>query len=73
MDEFLEQMADIFEVDTIHLDDRLEDFDAWDSLTQLTLISLADENYGVTISAGELRNSETIGGLKELIVNKRKN
>jgi len=69
MDEFLEQMADIFEVDAVQLEDRLEDFDAWDSLTQLTIISLADENYGVTISAKELRDSETIGGLKKLIDN----
>jgi len=73
MDEFLEQMADIFEVDAVQLEDKLEDFDAWDSLTQLTIISLADENYGVTISAKELRDSETIGGLKKLIDNKKGN
>ncbi|GHT61853.1 hypothetical protein AGMMS50239_13700 [Bacteroidia bacterium] len=68
MDEFLEQMADIFEVDAVDLNDNLEDFDAWDSLTQLTIISLADENHGVTISAKELRDAKTIGGLKELLL-----
>ena len=72
MNEFLEQMADIFEVDAVHLDDKLEDFDAWDSLTQLTIISLADENYGVTVSAKELKDSETIGGLKKLIDGKKR-
>jgi len=72
MNEFLEQMADIFEVDAVHLDDKLEDFDAWDSLTQLTIISLADENYGVTVSAKELKDSETIGGLKKLIDDKKR-
>jgi acyl carrier protein len=71
MDEFLEQMADIFEVDAIQLDDRLTDFDAWDSLTQLTIIALADENYGITISAKELKESETIGGIKKLIERKK--
>jgi acyl carrier protein len=68
MDEFMEQMADIFEVDAVDLNDNLEDFDAWDSLTQLTIISLADENYGVTVSARELRDAKTIGGLKKLLL-----
>ena len=73
MNEFLEQMVEIFEVDVVQLDDKLEDFDAWDSLTQLTIIALADENYGVTISANELKDSETIGGLKKLIEEKKGN
>jgi acyl carrier protein len=71
MDEFLEQMADIFEVDAVQLDDRVVDFDVWDSLTQLTIIALADENYGVTISAKEIRESETIAGIKKLIESKK--
>ncbi|GHU80003.1 hypothetical protein FACS1894145_5430 [Bacteroidia bacterium] len=71
MNDFMEQMADIFEVDAVELDDRLEDFDAWDSLAQLTIISLADENYGVTVSAQELRDAKTIGGLKKLIDDKK--
>jgi acyl carrier protein len=73
MNEFMEQMAEIFEVDAVQLEDNLEDFDAWDSLTQLTIISLADENYGVTVSAKELRDTKTIGGLKKLIDEKKKN
>jgi acyl carrier protein len=73
MNEFMEQMADIFEVEAVQSDDKLEDFDAWDSLTQLTIISLADENYGVTVSVKELRDAETIGGLKKLIDDKKGN
>lgn len=64
----MEQLADIFEVDAVDLNDNLEDFDAWDSLTQLTIISLADENYGVTISAKKLKEAKTIGGLKKLLL-----
>jgi len=71
MDEFLEQMADIFEVDTVQLEDKLEDFDAWDSLAQLSIIALADEEYGVTISAKEIREAETVYGIKKLIENKK--
>jgi len=71
MDKFLEQLAEIFEEDYVHPDDKLVDFDAWDSLAQLSIIALADEEYGVTVSAMELREAETIGGVKELIERKK--
>jgi acyl carrier protein len=71
MDKFLEQLAEIFEKDQVNTDDKLVDFDAWDSLTQLSIIALADEDYGVTISAMELREAETIGGIKKLIERKK--
>jgi len=71
MDEFLKQVADIFETDTVKPDDKLTSFDAWDSLTQLMIIALADEKYGVTISAKELKESETIEGIKKLIDKKK--
>ena len=71
MDKFLEQIADILEEDQVNLDDKLVDFDAWDSLAQLSIIALADEEYGVTISAAEIREAETVDGIKKLIENKR--
>ena len=71
MEDFLEQMAEIFEVDTLNLTDVLDEFDAWDSLTQLTIIALASETYGVTISATELKNAETIEGVYKLIESKK--
>ncbi len=71
MEQFLEQMAEIFEVDTVCMEDVLTAFDAWDSLTQLSIIALAGEHYGVTVSASEVRNAQTIGGLKTLIESKK--
>jgi len=71
MDEFLEQIAEILEEEQVNLNDKLIDFDAWDSLTQLSIIALADEKYGVTISAAEIREVETIGGVKQLIDNRK--
>jgi acyl carrier protein len=71
MEKFLEQMADIFEENTVTLEDKLVDFDAWDSLAQLSIIALADEEYGVTLSVNELIEAETIQGLKELIAEKK--
>ena len=71
MDKFLEQIADILEEEQVNLDDNLFDFDAWDSLAQLSIIALADEEYSVTISAIEIREAETVGGIKQLIENKK--
>jgi len=71
MDKFLEQIAEILEEEQVNLDDKLLDFDAWDSLAQLSIIALAGEEYGVTISAMEIREAETVGGIKQLIENKK--
>jgi len=71
MDKFLEQIAEILEEEQINLSDKLVDFDAWDSLAQLSIIALADEEYGVTISAVEIREAETVGGIKKLIEEKK--
>ena len=71
MDKFLEQIAEILEEEQINLSDKLVDFDAWDSLAQLSIIALADEEYGVTISAAEIREAETVGGIKKLIEEKK--
>jgi hypothetical protein len=37
MNKFLEQMAEIFEVDAVTPSDVLTYFDVWDSLTQLSI------------------------------------
>jgi len=71
MDKFLEQIAEILDEEQVNLDDELIDFDVWDSLAQLSIIALADEEYGVTISATEIREAETVGGIKQLIENKK--
>ena len=71
MENFLEQMAEIFEVDSLNQTDVLTDFEMWDSLTQLSIIALTSEIYNVTISATELRDAETIGGVYKLIESKK--
>lgn len=70
MGDFLNQMAEILEEAQVNSEDQLVDFEAWDSLTQLSIIALADETYGVTISAHEIRIAATIGGLQKLIESK---
>lgn len=70
MDNFKTDLAELLEVDTINETDVLEDFEAWDSLTILSIIAYTDENYKVSISAQELTTAKTVAGLQELIERK---
>ncbi len=69
MEDFLEKMAELFEEDTVQLTDIIVDFDAWDSLTSLSIIAYVGEEFQKTISAAQIVEAETIGGLYELIKN----
>lgn len=63
-------MAELLEVDSVNLLDEITSFEAWDSLTSLSIIALADDEYSVTISAQDILNANTIGGLYQLIQSK---
>ncbi|MCP9612816.1 acyl carrier protein [Coprobacter tertius] len=71
MENYLEQIAELLEEEKVTMEDELKSFDAWDSLTILSIIAFADENYKVTLNAKEINNAQTVGGLKELIDSKR--
>lgn len=71
MDDLMIKLAEILEVETVKDDDVLNDFDCWDSLTLLSIISLASESYGKQLTNDVIRASKTIGGLKKLIEDKR--
>ncbi|MBD1262697.1 acyl carrier protein [Maribacter polysiphoniae] len=70
MENFIESIAEILEEETVELSDELESFEAWDSLTILSIIAICDAEYGVALSAGEIEGSGTILELKELIESK---
>jgi len=71
MENFLEQMAELFEVDGVNLQDEVISFDAWDSLTSLSIIALADDEYEVTITSNDILEAKTIEGLHELFNKKQ--
>jgi acyl carrier protein len=72
MENFLNQMAELLEVDSVNAQDEITSFDAWDSLTSLSIIALCDEEYSVTISAQDILNANTLEGLYKLIQSKNK-
>ena len=67
MEKYLPTMIEFLEVENVELNDSLSSFESWDSMTVLMVIDFCDSEYGVTLSADEIENSETINGLKELI------
>jgi acyl carrier protein len=71
METFLNQMAELLEVDSVNAQDEITSFDAWDSLTSLSIIALADDEYLVTISAQDILNAKTVEGLHQLIQSKK--
>jgi len=72
MDNFYEKMAELLEVDKVEDSEVLKDFEAWDSLTSLSIIAMADSDYNIKIYTEDLLKLETIGELKSLIDSKAK-
>jgi acyl carrier protein len=67
MDNFDTFIAEILEVDSVNMHDKLMNFECWDSLTLLSIIALTDQKYHVNLSAKDVTDAVTIGGLKELV------
>ena len=64
-------MAELLEVDSVNAQDEITSFEAWDSLTSLSIIAIIDDEFSVTISAQDILNSNTIEGLYKLILSKK--
>jgi acyl carrier protein len=71
MDNFLIQIAEIMEVENVNPSDELTSFEAWDSLTTLSIIALSDDEYNISLTNVEIRNAKTIEGLYQLILDKQ--
>ena len=67
MNNFYEKMAEILEVDDVKPSDEVAAFDNWDSLGVLSILALADSEYGVTVSGEEIAKMKVVGELEKLI------
>ena len=68
MEELKSKLAEILEEETVNDTDVLEDFEYWDSLAILGIISMVSENYKKTFKAADIRTCETVGDLCKLIL-----
>lgn len=68
--EFIENFAAQFEEtesNEITAITIFKDLDEWSSLTALSVIAMADEEYEVVLTGDDIRNSTTVNDLFELI------
>lgn len=70
---FLEDLANLFEVDTSELKENYElNEDNFDSIAVVSTIALIDEHFEVTVKGKELSNVKTIGEILCLITEAKK-
>lgn len=66
LNEFVEKFAEQFEdtdVSAITPSTAFKALDEWSSLTALSIIAMADEEYDVTLKGDDIRNATTIEDL----------
>ncbi len=72
MEAFYAKLADILEVDEIKPDGALRDFEAWDSLSVLSILAMTDKEYGVNLVATDLAPIKTAAELAALIQSRKR-
>ncbi|MDX6188210.1 phosphopantetheine-binding protein [Flavobacterium sp. Fl-318] len=70
---FLQNFADLLD-DTdatlIKQETVFRDLEEWDSLTALSLIAMADEEYEVKLTGDDIKSSNSLNDIFEIIKNK---
>ena len=73
LNDFIEKFAEQFdETDASEFmaDTEFKALDEWSSLSALSIIAMIDDEYDVTIKGDDIRNSETIEDLFNLVKSK---
>ena len=74
LNEFIEKFAEQFDdtdVSEFKADTEFKALDEWSSLTALSIIAMVDEEYEVAIKGDDVKNSETIEDLFNVIMSKQ--
>lgn len=58
----LKELLEIEDRD-VTLNDEFKEYSEWDSLANLSLMALIDEEYGVVISSSDFKKINTVGDL----------
>lgn len=65
-EQFDDTAAEVFTPETV-----FKDLDEWTSLMALSIISMVDEEYDVTIGGADIRNAKTIEDLYKIVASKK--
>ena len=65
--QFIELLNDILEIEDreLQLTDEFREFEEWDSLANLSVVAMIDEEYNVVIPTSDFNKLRTIGELME--------
>lgn len=66
LNDFIKNFAEQFDdtdANEIKVDTKFKELDEWTSLIALSIISMIDEEYGVSVNAEDIRGSETVEDL----------
>ncbi len=70
VNEFIANFAlqfDETEPEEFSLTTNFKDLDEWSSLTALSIMAMADEHYGVKLTAEDFKSSNTLADIFELL------
>lgn len=70
MKDFIQNFADQFDeidVETLSAETKFRDLDEWSSMIALSVMAMIDEEYDVQIKADEMRNSQTVQELFDIV------
>jgi len=73
-EKFLEVLKEALEIEDreIKLSDNFQEYLEWDSLTQLSLIAMLDEEFNVSIETDKLKNLKTVEDLMKEVQKRMK-
>lgn len=63
MKKFLDEVAEILEVDAVSVDFKFREVPDWDSMKGFSLLVLLENDYGKVMSVDEFLACETVGEL----------
>ncbi len=61
MEKLYAKIADVLDVETVSADDKLRNFEEWDSVAAISLIAYVEHEYGVFLKTEDIRACETVG------------
>ena len=73
INDFIKNLADLYdEVDLLEFtpETKFKEFDEWSSLTSLSIVAMAEDEYGITLKGDDIRNATTVKELFDIVKSK---
>ena len=65
--DFLVELEDILQrEEACNVEDNLDDYIEWDSLSKMAVMAFYSKNFGVSVTLNDLQNLKTVGDLIKL-------